>query len=430
MNDRPFESWRARAAVSEALEVFASGHMQEVWTKALARRADDPEGAVTTARTLLETVCKHILEDAGAEYREGLPLRKLYKRAADVLEIAPTDDLAPILKELFESCVNIVGGVGDLRNHLSDAHGRGPFGAMPHWRHAELAVNLSGAMATYLAAIWKGRQPTVKDVIDKYIAKVKATKTLGESQRYTLERTARSAIGNIAASKLEAGDVIAFVEELRREGGKPATLQQYITFLRVALGEPKAVVMEKAADMLRSLKWIGKSASIERRVAHHEYDALMNAFRERDKDPRTKIPMAELAEFAIWSGRPISQICKLRWADVDFDKRTCRLPGSKDDFPLFERAWDIVEARKPLKSNDPTARIFPFNSHSVSASYTGYKKALIGQFPEIATLRLQDSRYEATVRLLEKSHPVHVVAHATGQDIGKVEKIFRKMMQV
>ncbi len=31
----------------------------------MERRATDPEGAITAARTLLETVCKHILDEQG-----------------------------------------------------------------------------------------------------------------------------------------------------------------------------------------------------------------------------------------------------------------------------------------------------------------------------------------------------------------------------
>ena len=37
----------------------------ETWDKARARRQDDPEGAITAARSLLESVCKHILDELG-----------------------------------------------------------------------------------------------------------------------------------------------------------------------------------------------------------------------------------------------------------------------------------------------------------------------------------------------------------------------------
>ena len=37
-------------------------------------RQDDPEGAITAARTLLETVCKHILDETEVDYsKDDLP---------------------------------------------------------------------------------------------------------------------------------------------------------------------------------------------------------------------------------------------------------------------------------------------------------------------------------------------------------------------
>jgi hypothetical protein len=39
--------------------------VQTVWQRALERRISDPEGAITAARSLLEAVCKHVLDDLG-----------------------------------------------------------------------------------------------------------------------------------------------------------------------------------------------------------------------------------------------------------------------------------------------------------------------------------------------------------------------------
>lgn len=133
MNEKPLESWRARSAVSEALDVFNSGYMQEVWAKALARRAGDPEAAVTSARTLLESVCIHILDEADAKFDERDSLPRLYKRTAEVLNIAPSEELEPVFNSMFAACAEVIQSVGILRNKLSDSHGRGPFGTMPEW---------------------------------------------------------------------------------------------------------------------------------------------------------------------------------------------------------------------------------------------------------------------------------------------------------
>ena len=59
-----------------ALEQLNAAHVQATWSKALDRRASDPEGAITMARTLLESVCKHILDEASVPYDDGADLNK------------------------------------------------------------------------------------------------------------------------------------------------------------------------------------------------------------------------------------------------------------------------------------------------------------------------------------------------------------------
>jgi integrase len=426
MNDKPIDSWRARAAVSEALDVFNSSYMQEVWTKALARREADPEGAVTSARGLLESVCKHILDEAGKEYNAGLPLPKLYLLAAGVLDIAPTEPTEPIFKALFQSCSEIIESIGRLRNHLSDAHGHGPFGTMPDWRHAELAVTLSGAMATYLAAVWKGRQPTVGDVIRTLLAKTDATKPLAPGIRWALEKLARSPIAEIIASKLQISDVVAHGEARRAAGILPQTVMQDIVYLRLALGDLSAYVLDKATIALRAMKLIGKSVPRERRPTHDEYDALVSYYRgPRKSRKKDLIPMAEIMEFAVWSGRPVDQICSLRWSDVDFDRKTCKLPGDSEEFPLFDKAWAVVKSRPRINAADADERIFPFNSRSVIQAHVYAKKRIEEHVGK--NLRFQDLRYEAISRLLEKGHQPHEVAKATGVDIKKVMQSYEKL---
>ena len=80
----------ADALVSDTLASFDADGVHAVWEKALARRRTDPEGAITIARTLLETVCKRVLDEAGSPgYPDDADLPKLYKTAAERLYIAP-----------------------------------------------------------------------------------------------------------------------------------------------------------------------------------------------------------------------------------------------------------------------------------------------------------------------------------------------------
>jgi hypothetical protein len=144
--------------ISNKLEVVDSEHVQEAWQKALVRRSTDPEGAITSARTLLEAVCKHILGELGDETDYKGDLTKLYGAVAKQLNLAPSSHTEQIFKQILGGCYSVVEGLAALRNKHSDAHGKSKSTAKPSERHAELAVNLAGAMSVFLIATFEFRQ--------------------------------------------------------------------------------------------------------------------------------------------------------------------------------------------------------------------------------------------------------------------------------
>lgn len=133
-------------------------HINNEWKKALARKQDDPEGAITTSRTLIETVCKYILDELNVDYDESVDLPKLYKFTAQNLNLAPEQHNEEIFKQILRGCQTVVDGLGALRNKLSDSHGKKKSTIRPGGRHAELAVNLAGSMATFLLDTFEARK--------------------------------------------------------------------------------------------------------------------------------------------------------------------------------------------------------------------------------------------------------------------------------
>jgi Abortive infection C-terminus len=144
-------------SITETLEAFGPGHVHAAWQKALDRRVTDPEGAITSARTLVETVCKHILEDAGVLYPDDADLPKLWALAAEQLNLAPHQHQEGVFKAILGNCQSVVNNLGAIRNRVGDAHGQGRRPVRPKARHAELAVNLAGTMAAFLVSTWKER---------------------------------------------------------------------------------------------------------------------------------------------------------------------------------------------------------------------------------------------------------------------------------
>jgi hypothetical protein len=132
-----------------------------VWDKALKRAPSDPEGAITAARTLLEDVCKHLLDEgteAGSLYGPKDDLPKLYRLASEKLNLAPSQHSEEAFKRILGGCANVVEGLGSLRNKVGDAHGKGKRQVRVLPRHAHLAVNLAGAMALYLIETWEAQK--------------------------------------------------------------------------------------------------------------------------------------------------------------------------------------------------------------------------------------------------------------------------------
>lgn len=146
------------AAISETLEKIDSESVRNAWQKALARRMTDPEGAITVSKSLIEDVCKHILDDFGADYGGHESLPKLWTMVAERLNLAPGQHQEGVFKAILGNCQAVVGNLAAVRNRLGDAHGHGPRPARPQARHAELAVNLAGAMAAFLVATWEHRR--------------------------------------------------------------------------------------------------------------------------------------------------------------------------------------------------------------------------------------------------------------------------------
>jgi hypothetical protein len=158
LDDLEHDMPAADREVTDILGRVTTDTVREVWERAQARRADDPDGAITLARTLLETVCKHIIKVSGGSYEDTDELPRLYRLTSEALRIAPSDDTNDAFRRIFGGCTSIVESLGTIRNRMGDAHGRGDGAARPEARHARLAVNLAGAMATFLVETWEAAQ--------------------------------------------------------------------------------------------------------------------------------------------------------------------------------------------------------------------------------------------------------------------------------
>ena len=136
--------------INDSVVKFDCDTVTRMWTKALERRDSDPDGAITAARSLVESVCKQILTERGASYENNFDLPKLFKTTARCLQLAPETYNEEVFKQILSGMQRTIDGFAALRNGLSDAHGHPKGGYRANKRHAELAVNLAGTTASFL----------------------------------------------------------------------------------------------------------------------------------------------------------------------------------------------------------------------------------------------------------------------------------------
>lgn len=139
-----------QTSVTDKFELFRETYIYETWIKAIGRIENDPDGALTSARTLIETTCKFILKKLSIPFVVDADLPKLCKLTISVLNVSPDPETKEAFMRIFNGSYTAIEGIGELRNKLSDSHGKEEDFKKPLRRHAELAVNLSGSLCVFL----------------------------------------------------------------------------------------------------------------------------------------------------------------------------------------------------------------------------------------------------------------------------------------
>jgi hypothetical protein len=136
------------------------GIVIEHWQEAQAALGVDPADATTRASSLIETLCKHILDAKKLPLPAKESIQPLYSAAAKALAVSPEQQETTHLKAIAGGMNTVVGGIGALRTHAGTAHGKGPGNTPITFEQARLAVNSAGVLATYLMDMLSAQNTT------------------------------------------------------------------------------------------------------------------------------------------------------------------------------------------------------------------------------------------------------------------------------
>src|SRR5260221_3779429 len=145
----------AVSAAKEALGGTDPGYVAQQITRMEAAVVNDPTLAIGTAKELVETCCKTILQVRDVEFTRSADLPELMKLTIKELELTPNDipekaKAAETVKRLLSNLVTIVQGVAELRNHYGTGHGKTAGYRALGSRHAKLAVGAASTLVVFL----------------------------------------------------------------------------------------------------------------------------------------------------------------------------------------------------------------------------------------------------------------------------------------
>lgn len=131
--------------------------------RAIENAADDPEDCVTAACSLVEAVCRSILVEMGLALPAKKDIDGLLKAVQESLGLSPgRTDLPPEIeqdvRQVLGGLTSTLKGVGALRTHGGDAHGREKGFRRIDARIARLALNSASTIALFLIETWERKE--------------------------------------------------------------------------------------------------------------------------------------------------------------------------------------------------------------------------------------------------------------------------------
>jgi hypothetical protein len=121
---------------------------------------DDPEDAVTAACSLIESVCRSILIELGLPLPAKKDIEGLIKAVQEPLGLSPGRTNLPAeieadIRQVLGGLTSVAKGVGALRTHGGDAHGRERGFRRIDARIARLAIHSASTLALFLIETWE-----------------------------------------------------------------------------------------------------------------------------------------------------------------------------------------------------------------------------------------------------------------------------------
>lgn len=152
-------------SLADRLKGSSLKELEAEYQRAYATVESDPPAAVTAACSIMESLCKTILEEDGVDLPSKQTLAPLWSATTKHLGLSPGEQIDDDIKRILQGLLSVADGVAALRTHAGSAHGRSSSTKTKRYkladRHARLAVHAAHTMALFVWDTWNHRRASV-----------------------------------------------------------------------------------------------------------------------------------------------------------------------------------------------------------------------------------------------------------------------------
>jgi hypothetical protein len=155
---------RVLSKLSGTAEIVSFDAVSPDLERALEGAQRDPESAVTSACSTVESVCRSILIELGEDLPAKKDIKGVFNAVKRPLGLSPDrpdidPQIADDVRKVLGGLATVVEGIGALRTHGGDAHGRERGYARMDSRIAGLAIHSASTVALFLIETWQRKFP-------------------------------------------------------------------------------------------------------------------------------------------------------------------------------------------------------------------------------------------------------------------------------
>lgn len=263
---------------------------------------------------------------------------------------------------------------------------------------------------------------TVKEMIERYLGQYEKLRPLGKTKRATLNAIKETWLGDVVDTDLNSQKLVEYaMGRMEKDGIQAQTVGNDLAHLGAVLSvarpawgyEVDPLAMPDARRVLRKMGAVTRSNERNRRPTLNELERILKYFQEMRDRRKQEIDMVRVVVFALFSTRRQEEITRIRWSLLNDEEQSALItdmknPGQKYGNDVWctmpDEAWRVLQSMPRVADE-----VFPYNSRSISASFT---RAC--NFLEIDDLHFHDLRHDGVSRLFEKGWDIPKVASVSG----------------